>query len=1023
MLPIDPLDLTAELDKFERRYLDNLSPARPSISLLLDTQALYRVNALARFWESPDDPVVAQRLKTLIVSSWSSTSSSKRLTWSLLGTEQRVNVYVSLGLATQTHPQLSGMFPNIEVDSVPTGRVGSSYISHFREMALIRGVPGKFPDNFPHIDPLLRAMRGSKWGIVIHAVPRLRQEIYAEQQVLLDQLSHFSSNTRRSIQETHQGSVQKTDHQTVGVTKTLTGELVNWQAQHLLDILQRELERNEDALTTGAWWVTVALGAETRSNLERLSGLVPAIFSGPSETRSERLTSHFCSNVGEPPEEFQTYLTSTELSLLTQLPLEETPGFAVRDFASFDTEFAPTPGVELGAILQDGQETSASFSIALNDLTKHGLIAGVTGSGKSTTLMTLLENVQRQGVPFCIIEPAKTEYRGWLEASSPISGLRIYTLGSENVAPFRLNPFEFQTGDSPESSSVLEHIDHLKAVFNAAFVLYAPMPYVLDMALHAVYEDLGWDLASGRNTRMAAAQWVNRHQYPIFPTLTDLYRKIDPIVQRLGYDQRLEQDIRAGLKTRIGALRLGAKGQMLDTAHSLSMETLLAHPTILELDSIGSDDEKAFLIGLILVQLYEYRRLQAREGKLPPDLQHLMVVEEAHRLLKNTTTQVVADSSNLRATAVETFANMLSEMRAYGQGMLVAEQIPSKLIPDLVKNTNLKVVHRLVAQDDRLVLGGAMNLTDAQMRALSTLSRGDAVIYAEGADHPYLARIYKSAVTAKGLHVTNGDVARYSTGYIVLQDSFGFPDWYSYGGLRSTPHGAPIAQTLQAARNLLEGIGTNLLSRTLLRVLFQRNQVLHALQTLQHVMEAEYAHYPPDSLKEIMRWLLVCGIGELMQRRASERGWSYSFTDLLRRRLTKGLIALHDTGSLAAAQVDLDEFVRQYEKALEAPYGPFPGCTYCRAICVYRPETKRLLDTVDVDDVRRAMLDIAKVSGQRFENASELLRETVLEWMGNTNDDVEGIAFCASLHIGAVIEGNRRDQQVIADNFTKYFKL
>jgi len=1026
MFSITPDDVSEELEKYERTHLDRLSPAPLDVRSMLDAQSPYRVNALAKFWERDDDPMIDRRLKTLIVGSWSPTSRSTQLTWSLMGTAKNINVYVSLGHAQHTPAQLSGMFPNIEIAASPTAKLGTLYRDHFREMALIRGLPGKQTDESPRLDPLLRAMRGRNWGLVIQATPRLRDELYAERRALLDRMTYFASNSRRSVQETQQTSEKKTELKTSGTTTTLTGDFINWQIQHLVEILEYEHQRHEEALTTGAWWVTMAAGAETRADLERLTGLVTATFSGTSDTRSERLTSHLCMSAGESPDEFQTYMTSAELALLTQLPLEETPGFALRDYAAFDTEFTPPPATDsiaLGAILQDGHETKHEFTIALNDLAKHGLIAGVTGSGKSTTLMTLLENVHRQGVPFCIIEPAKTEYRGWLETGSPIPGTQIYTLGNENVAPFRLNPFEFQTGDSPDSSSVLEHIDHLKAVFNAAFVLYAPMPYVLDMALHEIYGDLGWDLASGRNTRLPVAQWANRHLYPVFPTLTDLYDKIDPVVLRLGYDRRVEQDIRAGLKTRIGALRLGAKGQMLDTAHSLPMSALLANPTILELDSVGSDDEKAFLIGLILVQLYEYRRLQAREGKLPADLQHLMVVEEAHRLLQNTSTQVSNESSNMRATAVETFANILSEMRAYGQGILVAEQIPSKLIPDVIKNTNLKIVHRLVAQDDRASLGATMNLTDAQLRLVTTLPRGDAVIYAEGADHPYLTRIFKSAFTGKGLRVKNADVARHSTRYIALQSAFSFPDWISYG-LRATPHGAPFALPYQIARDFLEGEGSGLFNRVLIRVIFQRNQLLPALDTLQQVVKAHFAKQPSDQLMSIMRWVLVFGAGTAVQRRASERGWEYSFADSLRKRLTKGLVTVFDTRDLSTAQPELDEFVRQYEKALNVDYGYFPGCKHCRAVCVYRPEVVRLLENVDFDEVRNVIMGGgSKSTEQRVAAAAKFLRAAALDWLGDENVELAGISFCAGLHIGETISSNRRDQLSFADHLVINYSL
>ena len=174
---------------------------------------------------------------------------------------------------------------------------------------------------------------------------------------------------------------------------------------------------------------------------------------------------------------------------------------------------------------------------------------------------------------------------------------------------------------------------------------------------------------------------------------------------------------------------------MLDTARGIPMGQLLSYPTILEMENIGGDDEKTFLMGLLLAKLYEYRRLQAASGKLTGGLQHLIIFEEAHRLLKNTETQVDTESSNMRSQAIEVFTNMLSEVRAYGQGVLIAEQIPSKLAPDVLKNTNLKIAHRLIAQDDRQSVGQTMNLNTDQVTHLGILSPGMAAVYAEGADH------------------------------------------------------------------------------------------------------------------------------------------------------------------------------------------------------------------------------------------------------------------------------------------------
>jgi hypothetical protein len=67
---------------------------------------------------------------------------------------------------------------------------------------------------------------------------------------------------------------------------------------------------------------------------------------------------------------------------------------------------------------------------------------------------------------------------------------------------------------------------------------------------------------------------------------------------------------------------------------------------------------------------------------------------------------------------------------------VIAEQIPSKLVPDVVKNTALKVVHRLPAADDRELVGAAMNLAERQSRQVVSLPPGVAVAFADGMDRP-----------------------------------------------------------------------------------------------------------------------------------------------------------------------------------------------------------------------------------------------------------------------------------------------
>jgi len=256
------------------------------------------------------------------------------------------------------------------------------------------------------------------------------------------------------------------------------------------------------------------------------------------------------------------------------------------------------------------------------------------------------------------------------------------------------------------------------------------MPYVLSLALHRIYEERGWDLVKGSHPRGQIPE--------IQPTLSDLSTTIQHLVKKLGYDSEITGNIRAGLLTRLMSLTTGSKGMMLDCRGSIPMDYLLSGPAVLEFAAMGSDEDKAFVLGAILLRLVEYRQAA---GLSSGTLRHATLIEEAHRLLTAAPQNLPSEEANPRGKAVETFCNMLAEVRAYGEGIVVVDQVPTKLAPDILKNTNLKIAHRLVAADERHKVGGCMNLSETQERYLSTLRCGVAAVYAEGCEGAYLVSI------------------------------------------------------------------------------------------------------------------------------------------------------------------------------------------------------------------------------------------------------------------------------------------
>src|SRR6202022_4561264 len=100
--------------------------------------------------------------------------------------------------------------------------------------------------------------------------------------------------------------------------------------------------------------------------------------------------------------------------------------------------------------------------------------------------------------------------------------------------------------------------------------------------------------------------------------------------------------------------------------------------------------------------------------------------------------------------SVEQFASLLAEVRAYGEGLVVVEQIPSKLVPDVIKNSAVKVVHRLPALDDRETVGATMNVTDAQSEFLVNLQEGTAAVFTDRMDFPILTLMPDRVDAEKG---------------------------------------------------------------------------------------------------------------------------------------------------------------------------------------------------------------------------------------------------------------------------------
>jgi len=433
--------------------------------------------------------------------------------------------------------------------------------------------------------------------------------------------------------------------------------------------------------------------------------------------------------IGPNFEGLTTPLNTEELSLLANLPLREMPGMPLQPTAYFSLNppipFDPQNVVIVGNGLAGGEEIHGlDYAVDLDSLTRHIFITGITGSGKSNTCRRILSNLMESGKNFLVIEPAKDEYvqlaLAYNQAGAFDREIAVYMpgrtdWGGKPLDQLRLNPFDIVQIPGA-TTQVMPHLDRLKSIFNASFPMYEILPVILEEALVDLYDSQGW-----LDEKLPPAG-VGR------PTLENLYNRISGLVREKGYEERITANITAALRTRIGSLLRGWKGRLFDQPFSTPWADLFDRPVIVNLQYLGDDADKCFTMALLLNFMYEYRQAQHESLGSPEssELRHLAIIEEAHRVLRNASQR--ADSANPQAKMGEMFADILAEIRAYGQGMAIIDQVPAKLVPDAIKNTNLKIIHRLVAADDRHTMAGALALTDEQAQVIARLKIGQAIV-------------------------------------------------------------------------------------------------------------------------------------------------------------------------------------------------------------------------------------------------------------------------------------------------------
>ena len=536
-------------------------------------------------------------------------------------------------------------------------------------------------------------------------------------------------------------------NKTTGSSQNVSKDIINKKAADYVKYIDEMLLPIIDyGKSKGLYLTTTFIFADNNSQLEKLGNTIKSLYSGKKGNKNPlefkilenndkkieyfknfqipecvsyddenalTLKSHFVEN---DEVSLGNWYSPNELGLIAGLPEKEVVGLALNEEVEFGLN-AKTPEkgeelISLGKLVQSGNEIDTKVYLEKSALNKHIFITGVTGTGKTTTCQKLLLESE---LPFLVIEPAKTEYR-ILMNNPKTEDILIFTLGNDKVAPFRLNPFEFFEGES-----ITSRVDMLKAAMEASFDMEAAIPQIIESAMYSCYEDYGWNIDTDENEK-----FDNPYDEGVysFPTLEDLLNKIEIEVTKHNFDDRLKKDYIGSITARLQGLLVGSKGQMLNARRSIDFRELIEKKVVLEIEGIKNGTEKSLVMGFILTNLCEALRAKYDKDK---HFKHITLIEEAHRLLSKYS---AGDSLN-KKNSVETFADMLAEVRKYGESLIIADQIPNKMTPEVLKNTNTKIVHKIFAEDDKEAIGNTISLSKEQKDFLSSLPTGRAIVFSQ----------------------------------------------------------------------------------------------------------------------------------------------------------------------------------------------------------------------------------------------------------------------------------------------------